>query len=101
MLLYSYLNNRNQFVSFENNYSSLKPLSCGVFQGSILGPFLFLVYINDLPNALSNKPRLYADDTCLTVTSSSIDHLQLLYNSELKCAKTWMDLNKLMLNETK
>ena len=71
-LLHSYLKNRNQFVSFQNNYSSLKLLSCGVPQGLILGQFLFLVYINDLPNALSNKPRLYADDTCLTVTSSSI-----------------------------
>ena len=80
-LLHSYLKNRNQFFSFQNNYSSLKSLSCGVPQGSILGPFLFLVYINDLPNALSNKPRLYADNNCLTVTSSSIDNLQLLYNS--------------------
>ena len=101
MLPHSYLKNRNQFVSFQNNYSSLKSLSCGVPQGSILGPFLFLVYINDLPNILSNKARLYADDTCLTVTSSSIENLQLLYNNELKCTKTWMDLNKLMLNETK
>ena len=65
-----------------------------------LGLFFFS-YINNLLNALSNKPRLYADDTCLTVTSSLIDNLQLLYNNELKHAKTWMDLNKLMLNETK
>ena len=76
-------------------------MKCDIPQGSILGPFLFLVYINDLPNALSNKPRVYADDTCLTVTSSSIDNLQLLYNNELKRAKTWMDHNKLMLNEAK
>ena len=74
-LLHSYLKNRNQFVSFQNNYLSLKSLSCGVPQGSILGPFIFLVYINDLPNALSNKPRLYGDNTCLTATSSSIDNL--------------------------
>ena len=66
-----------------------------------MGPFLFVVYINDLPNALSNIPRLYADDTCLTVTSSSIDNLQLLHNNKLKRAKTWMNLNKLTLNETK
>ena len=87
-LLHSYLKNRNQFVSFQNNYSSLKSLSCGEPQGSIVGSFLFLVYINNLTNALSNKPRLYADDTGLTVTSSSIDNLQLLYNNELKRAKT-------------
>ena len=76
-------------------------MKCDIPQGSILGPFLFLVYINDLPNALNNKPRVYADDTCLTVTSFSIDNLQLLYNNELKRAKTWMDHNKLMLNEAK
>ena len=66
-----------------------------------LGLFFFFSYINNLLNALSNKPRLYADDTCLIVTSSLIDNLQLLYNNELKRAKTWMDLNKLTLNETK
>ena len=72
-----------------------------VFAACIKLPNYQITYIDDLPNALSNKPRLYADDTCLTVTSSSIDNLQLLYNNKLKRAKAWMDLNKLTLNETK
>ena len=64
-LLKSYLSNRIPAVSVNGKMSSFKPITCGVPQGSILGPFLFLIYINDLPNILLNQPRLYADDTCL------------------------------------
>ena len=65
--LTSYLSNRFQYtVNREERVSfSLLPISVGVPQGSVLGPFLFLVYINDLPNACESKTVLYADDSVL------------------------------------
>ena len=61
-LLESYLAFRSQFVTVRNCNSSLKSINIGVPQGSILGPLLFLLYINDMPNATSCNPRLFADD---------------------------------------
>ena len=66
-LIESYLSNRQQFVSINNSASSLKSISIGVPQGSILGPLLFLVYVNDLTYAAFCQPRLFADDTCLAL----------------------------------
>ena len=68
-----------------NCNSSLKLISIGVPQGSILGPLLFLIYVNDLPHALSTTPRLFADDTCLvahTTIKSSLKQTRNLENAE-------------------
>ena len=61
----SYLSNRKFFISMENANSDKASLTCGVPQGSILGPLLFLIYINDIPQASESVLLLYADDICL------------------------------------
>ena len=66
-----------------------------------MGPLQFLIYINDLPNALLNQPRLYADDTCLLIFSPNIEDLNAKSKTELHKCKNWMDLNKLSLNINK
>ena len=62
----SCLTNRSFIVNVGKEYSSLGKLCCGVPQGSILGPLLFLLYVNNMPQAVSSELLLYADDTCLT-----------------------------------
>ena len=85
-------------VSLPNNRS----LTCGVSQGTILGPLLFLLYINGLPNCLSNfEPRMYADDTHLTYAGDCVDSLQLYLNLDLDNVHNWLKANKLTLNMTK
>ena len=81
--------------------SSLVDVECGVPQGSVLGPLLFILYVNDMRNALQTIPRLFADDTCLFLTAENIDDLEIIGNSELRSLKNWMDTNKLTVNPTK
>ena len=74
-LFSSYLENRKQYVGVNNIKSSLQRIKSGVSQRSALGPILFLLYINDLPNALSSPSRLFADDTYLLYSSNDIHQL--------------------------
>ena len=67
-LLKSYLTERKQFVSLNDITSTALTFEYGVTQGSILGPLLFLIYINDLPNSLVTTPRFFADDTAIFIT---------------------------------
>ena len=68
----NYLSNRTQYVSYRGAQSSLQNIACGVQQGSVLGPLLFIIYTNDLPNSLSySKCILFADDTTLFHTHSN------------------------------
>ena len=70
-------------------------------QGLILGPLLLLLYINDLPNSVNSVPLLFADDACLLVNSSSIDHLESKLTIELSNINEWILANKLTSNAKK
>ena len=77
-------------------------LTCGIPQGTILGPLLFLSYINDLPHCLSNsQPRMYADDTHLTYADNDICSIEASLNQDLSNINRWLIANKLTLNMTK
>ena len=95
----SYLSDRKQYVSVNGANSSYLSVSCGVPQGSVLGPLLFLIYINDLPLSSSKLAfYLFADDTNIYYEAESLDQLQSVVNKELKKVKIWLDVNKLSLN---
>ena len=98
----SYLAGRKQYVTYNGTSSSTKMIKCGVPQGSILGPLLFLLYINDLPNVCkSTNPVLYADDTNLFINGNNLIDLQTAINRELAEISTWLKINKLSLNVKK
>ena len=98
----SYLQNRAQYVFCNNKKSEVKLVNCGVPQGSVLGPLLFLLYINDLPN-ISNKLKFYlfADDTNIFYEDSNLKSLQKTVNRELKKLSLWLNANRLALNISK
>ena len=98
----SYLTNRTQKCRVNDHLSKTNPVTCGVPQGSNLGPLLFLIYINDLPNCLKcATPRMFADDTSISYAANSMDELQSVVNSELENLHKWLNTNKLSLNIAK
>ena len=98
----SYLSKRKQYVSYDDQNSSLLSFSCGVPQGSILGPFLFILYINDLVNSSKVfKFVIFADDSNLYISHANIKTLIELANRELLNIRSWITLNKLTLNVKK
>ena len=99
----SYISNRQQYISYNNNkHSNILKIKCGVPQGSILGPLLFLLYINDMQNASRIfQPIMFADDTNLFYSHKNIKHLFRIVNQELKNIHTWFNANKLSINLTK
>ena len=98
----SYLSNRKQYIAYNNKSTSFKDITCGVPQGSILGPLLFLIYVNDLPN-VSNMldPIMFADDTNLFFSNSNIKTLFATVNHELEKISLWFIANRLLLNVKK
>jgi hypothetical protein len=98
----SYLSNRQQYVIIDTNKSQFATIKCGVPQGSILGPILFLLYINDL-NSVSKLLRtiMFADDTNLFLTGKSLVLLEKQLNEELIIINEWFKANLLSLNLTK
>ena len=96
----SYLTNCHQVVKIGNTLSDkIRLIKCGIPQGSILGPTLFLIYINDIKN--SSKVLdfyLFADDTSTLFTGKNVKDIEKTYNEELKGVVNWLQANKLTLN---
>ena len=93
------LSNRKQYVSKQGFYSEIKEIRHGVPQGSVLGPLLFVTYINDLHNAIKNSAVYhFADDTNLLNINTSPKKMQKQMNLDLKCLYNWLLVNKISLN---
>ena len=98
----SYLSNRTQSVSLNGTLSENQPVHCGVPQGSILGPLLFLIYINDMNKALKKcKVYHFADDTNLLFSDPDPIQIRKIMNKELKLLFEWLCANRLSLNVAK
>ena len=95
----SFLSNCSHYVSINGYESGLAALNFGVPQGSVLGPLLFLLYINDLNQAIKfSKVHHFVDDTNLLCLSNSIKKLNKLVNADLKHLANWLNANKISLN---
>ena len=98
----SYLMNRKQFCRVNGADSEIGDIEVGIPQGSCLGPLLFLVYINDLPQAVQDSNvSMYADDTSLCYQSQDLTRLNEAISSDLMKLDTWPQGNKLSPNVAK
>jgi len=109
LLIESYLANRFQRVQLDSTTLKVKTTSTwskvnqGVPQGSVLGPLLFLLYINDLPNALTHNatPILFADDTSIIISGRNVLRFQEELNATFGNISNWFQANSLSLNISK
>ena len=95
----SYLEGRTQTTQIGSYVSNKAKINCGVPQGSVLGPLLFLIYINDI-SYCSDKFQFYlfADDTNLLYADKNLNSLESIVNQELENVYNWLTSNKLTLN---
>ena len=98
-MLKSFLTNRKQYVSVNGFDSDKLDVLCGVPQGSILGPLLFLIYINDLRFSLKfSVTSHFADDTCMIHQSKKLKTIESELNYDLKLCTEWLNANRLSLS---
>ena len=97
-LFESYLTNRKQITVIEDCVSVMDIIEWGVPQGSVLGPLLFLIFINDIPHASDLGTWLFADDTALVTSARSLSVLENKMNSEVHKIQDWLFANKLSVH---
>ena len=102
-ILVSYLKDRQQFVSLKGTSSPIALLEAGVPQGSVLGPLLFLVYINDIGDNLTSDNYLFADNTSLycPVTKGNMRQAEYLVNADLDRISNWAKAWRITINQKK
>ena len=102
-LIHSYLNNRPQFVSINQNQSNLKPIKVGVSQQVVTRSYVFsdTHQRSTVHNSLESEPRSFADDTCLSAKGSNYEQLEINLNAELHHLHLWCSVNKLSVIQTK
>ena len=94
----SYLLNRKFMINLENSFSEVSSISCGVPQESILGPLLFLIYVNDMPMAVKFDLFLYADDTCLVFQYKTFKDIEKQLNDDFANICDWFVDHKLSIH---
>ena len=98
----SYLSNRKQFMTYGGKQTNIETITCGVPQGSYLGPLLFLIFVNDLHKVTKYlDPIMFADHTNLFCSHKNIKALFQIVNNKLKLVTEWFLANKLSLNAKK
>ena len=97
----SYLKQRKRYVFHEYASSKIATTTCEIPQGSVLGPTLFSIYINDLVHSSGFLVALFADNTAVILSDSSLSTLDRKVNFEIKKVATWLNENKLSFNYTK
>lgn len=98
----SFLTQRKQYVQYDSQMSTIKPIDCGVPQGSILGPILFLIYTNDLKDiGLNGEAFMYADDLVLIYSNNTLSDLEQEQNADLIKLERWVTDLKLTVNVNK
>ena len=94
----SYLSERIFLVNIENKLSDFGEISCGVPQGSILGPLLFLIYVNNMPQAVTSTLLLYADDSCILYQHKDVVQIEKRLNEDFENLCDWFADNKLSIH---
>ena len=99
MWIESYLSGRFQYVHYDNVKSELQLVKFGVPQGSILGPLLFLIQINDLVKMVDGcRIQMYADDTVIYTSHRDIKVIENTLSTNMTVIKNWLDKNRLIIN---
>ena len=96
-----YLSNRSQYVKIDETKSDIEFIICGVPQGSILGPLLYLIFVNDISKSTNAKILSFADDTSLFISNANVNTLYETANVEMNKLFEWFCANGLSLNPPK
>lgn len=97
----SYINERRLTVKYNSTTSTIHNVRLGVPQGSVLGPLLFMLYVNDLPNYIDGHVTMYADDTTISISAGNVHEVQMKAEQVVTELSAWCERNRLILNENK